>query len=168
MNLAVRGASLELGEQFPLGAYQVQFWNEGRSVGIGNATLFRLEEYKLPEFKVAVKTPEDDGKKKAYRLGENVEVDIQADYYFGGPVSNAHCRSDRLPKPFYHHWYPCRDYPWYYDDLQRNGRYAYNYGQGQAIKRETIKTDATGKAKLTFETPRKITTRTLNIRSKRA
>jgi hypothetical protein len=35
------------------------------------------------------------------------------------------------------------------------GRNAYyNNGPGQVIKRETIKTDATGKATLTFDTPR--------------
>jgi hypothetical protein len=45
-----------------------------------SATLncFAFEEYKLPEFKVEVKTPEQDGKKKAFRLGEQVEVNIQA------------------------------------------------------------------------------------------
>jgi len=50
--------ALELREQLPLGQYNIQFWDQGRNTGIGSATLFRLEEYKLPEFKVAVKTPE--------------------------------------------------------------------------------------------------------------
>ena len=145
-------ASLELGEQLPLGEYKVQFWDEGRNHGIGSATLFRLEEYKLPEFKVAVKTPEEDGRKKSFRLGEKVEVNIQADYYFGGPVSNASVEVVVYQNPFYHYWYPHRDYSWYYDDIEQRGRY-YG-GQGQVIKRETIKTDATGKATLTFDTPR--------------
>ncbi|MFN2512222.1 MAG: MG2 domain-containing protein [Pyrinomonadaceae bacterium] len=94
--------SLELGEQLPLGEYNIQFWDQGRKNGIGSATLFRLEEYKLPEFKVAVRTPEQDGKKKAFRLGEKVEVNIQADYYFGGPVSNASVEVVVYQKPFYH------------------------------------------------------------------
>ena len=55
--------------------------------------------------------------------------------------------------PFYHYWFPRRDYPWYYDDIERQGRNYYG-GQGQIIKRETIKTDATGKAVLVFDTPR--------------
>src|SRR4029078_9871054 len=79
--------SLELGEQLPLGEYSIVFWDHGRGRPIGNAELFRLEEYKLPEFKVQVKTPEQDGQKKAFRTGEKVEVEVQADYYFGGPVS---------------------------------------------------------------------------------
>ncbi len=145
--------SLELAEQLPLGEYQIQFWDQGRGSHIGDAKLFRLEEYKLPEFKVVVKTPEEDGRKKSFRLGEKVEVNIQADYYFGGPVSNASVEVVVYQNPFYHYWYPRRDYAWYYDDIQRQGRYSYG-GQGQTIKRETIKTDATGKATLTFDTPR--------------
>ncbi|MDQ2856796.1 MAG: MG2 domain-containing protein, partial [Acidobacteriota bacterium] len=144
--------SLELAEQLPLGEYKMQFWDQGRVNGIGNATLFRLEEYKLPEFKVAVQTPEENGKKKAFRLGEKVEVNIQADYYFGGPVSNASVEVVIYQSPYYHYWFPHRDYAWYYDDFEQRGRY--NYGQGQIIKRETVKTDATGKAALTFDTPR--------------
>ncbi|HKR23390.1 MAG TPA: MG2 domain-containing protein, partial [Pyrinomonadaceae bacterium] len=144
--------SIELGEQLPLGYYEIQFWTEGRGSHIGSAMLFRLEEYKLPEFKVEVKTPEQDGRKKAFRLGENVEVDIQADYYFGGPVSNASVEVVVYQKPFYHRWFPHRDYPWYYDDAERMRGY-YGGGAGQVVKRETLKTDATGKARLTFETP---------------
>ena len=145
--------SLELGEQLPLGEYQIYFWDQNRVNHIGNAMLFRLEEYKLPEFKVAVKTPEQDGKKKAFRVGEQVEVDIQADYYFGGPVSGAAVEVVVYQNPFYHYWYPRRDYPWYYDEMTPY-RQRYYGSQGQVVKRETIRTDATGKARLTFDTPR--------------
>ena len=148
-------SSFELGEELPLGAYNVQFWDQGRANGIGSATLFRLEEYKLPEFKVAVKTPEVEGKKKTYRLGERVEVDIQANYYFGGPVNNASVEVIVYQRPFYHYWLPHREYPWYYEDFEQSGRHSYHYGgPGQVVKREVLKTDATGKAVLTFDTPR--------------
>lgn len=143
--------SLDLGEELPLGQYFIYFWDQSKSSQIGSAALFRLEEYKLPEFKVAVKTPEQDGKKKSFRVGEQVEVDIQADYYFGGPVSNASVEVVVYQNPFYHFWYPHRDYSWYYDDIAQR-RYNY-YGNGQVIKRETLKTDSTGKARLTFDTP---------------
>ncbi|HEU4931075.1 MAG TPA: alpha-2-macroglobulin family protein, partial [Pyrinomonadaceae bacterium] len=145
--------SLELGEQLPLGEYSVQFWDQGRAHSIGAAKLFRLEEYKLPEFKVQVKTPEQDGKKKAFRVGEKVEVEIQSDYYFGGPVSNASVEVIVYQNPFHHYWFPYRDYGWYYNDFENRHRNYYG-GQGTVIKRESIKTDATGKAKLTFDTPR--------------
>lgn len=142
--------SLELGEQLPLGEYSITFFDAGAKQQIGSAKLFRLEEYKLPEFKVEVKTPEENGKKKAFRVGEKVEVEIQADYYFGGPVSNASVEVVVYQLPFYHYWFRPRDYAWYYDDIERQNYYG---GQGSVVKRETIKTDATGKAKLTFDTP---------------
>ena len=145
--------SLELTESMPLGEYRVTFWTLKRKKHIGNAVLFRLEEYKLPEFKVSVKTPEEQGKKKTYRLGDRVSVDIQAEYYFGGPVANANVEVMVYQLPFHHHWHPQPDYPWYYLDMfSRTPNYW--MGQGQQIKREVLKTDATGKATLTFDTPR--------------
>jgi alpha-2-macroglobulin len=146
--------SLELGEQLPLGEYTIQFFEQNPTRFIGNAKLFRLEEYKLPEFKVAVKTPEQDGKKKAFRLGETVEVEVQADYYFGGAVSNASVEVVVYQNPFYQYWYPRRDYPWYYAEFNQFQRNYYVNRSGYVIKRETVRTDATGKAKLTFDTPR--------------
>ncbi|MBO0857571.1 MAG: alpha-2-macroglobulin [Chloracidobacterium sp.] len=146
--------SLELTERMPLGEYRIDFWNAGHDIFIGQATLFRLEEYKIPEFQVSVQTPEEKGRKKAFLLGDKVEVNVQADYYFGGPVANATVEILVHQNPFYHWWYPQRDYQWYYDDL--SPRYWYGGRQGQIIKREKIRTDAAGKATLAFDTPRDV------------
>lgn len=146
--------SLELTESMPLGEYRVQFWDEGRKHGIGNATLFRLEEYKLPEFKVSVQTPEENGKRKAFRVGEKVEVTVQADYYFGGPVANASVEVIVHQNPYWQSWHRPREFGWFYEDMDGSqSRYGRYYGGGQIVKRETLKTDATGKATLTFDTP---------------
>jgi uncharacterized protein YfaS (alpha-2-macroglobulin family) len=145
--------ALELTDKMTLGAYQVTFYDEGRYHNIGSANLFRLEEYKLPEFKVSVQTPEVDGKKKAFRLGEKVEVSVSADYYFGGAVNNASVEVVVYQNPFYHYWHSPREYPWYYSDFEPR-LYQYGGGNGQIVKRETLKTDANGKATLIFETPR--------------
>ncbi|HXG66363.1 MAG TPA: alpha-2-macroglobulin family protein, partial [Blastocatellia bacterium] len=145
--------ALELTSAMPLGEYRVTFWDGGRKHGIGSAALFRLEEYKLPEFKVSVQTPEEDGRKKAFRVGEKVEVNVQADYYFGGAVANATVEVLVYQNPFYHWYHPPREYPWYYEDISPRW-HGYGGRQGQVIKRETIKTDAEGRAKLTFDTPR--------------
>jgi uncharacterized protein YfaS (alpha-2-macroglobulin family) len=145
--------SMELTESMPLGEYRINFWEAGRNKHIGQATLFRLEEYKLPEFQVSVQTPEENGRKKAFRLGDTIEAQIQADYYFGGPVANATVEVIVRQNLYYHWWAPRRDYPWYYEDLLPQ----YWYGdrqQSQLIKRETLKTDAAGKATITFDTPR--------------
>lgn len=137
-------------EAMPLGEYHVTFYDEGKHNSIGSASLFRLEEYKLPEFQVTIQTPEENGKKKAFRLGETVDVNIQADYYFGGPVANASVEVLVYQNPFYHWWFPERDYPWFYEDMRPQRMW---YGEGQIIKRETLKTDALGKAVLKIETP---------------
>lgn len=147
--------SLELKDNAPLGEYHINFVlikaNNGEE-SIGSATLFRIEEYKLPEFKVSVKTPEEQGKKKAFRIGEKVEVEVAADYYFGGPVANANVQLVVKQKPYYQYYYERRDFPWFYsEDAQRRQNY---YGDGQVIKQETIKTDKEGRAKFFFETPR--------------
>jgi uncharacterized protein YfaS (alpha-2-macroglobulin family) len=148
--------SLDLTDTMPLGEYHIIFWDKDKVHSIGNAVLFRLEEYKLPEFKVTVQTPEENGFKKAFRLGDKVEVNIQSDYYFGGPVANASVEVIVRQDPFFQSWHPPHDYPWLYDGPSagfQRGRF-YNYGGGQILKRETLKTDAAGKASLTFDTPR--------------
>ena len=152
-------ASLELTEQQRLGEYHVQFRDKGNNTHIGNATLFRLEEYKLPEFKVAVQTPEENGKKKAFRTGERVEVNIQADYYFGGPVANATVEVIVHQNPYYFAWKEPREFGWFYEENEGFNRYGRGRawrggGDGQILKRETLKTDATGKARLEFESPK--------------
>lgn len=144
--------ALELSESMPLGEYAVTFWDEGRRNHIGRVVLFRIEEYKLPEFKVSVRTPEEKGKKKAFRLGDKVEVNIEAEYYFGGPVANANVEVLVHQNPFQHSWHPPQEYPWFYADMSPAQHYW--GGSGTVIKRETLKTDATGKAILNFETPR--------------
>jgi alpha-2-macroglobulin len=145
--------SLELTEGMALGEYHISFPIVGGNHHINNPTLFRLEEYKLPEFQVSVRTPEENGRKKAFQLGDRVEVNVQADYYFGGPVTNATVEVLVRQSPFHHWWQPQRDFPWYYANPHLRNRY-YNSRNGQIIKRETIRTDASGKATLTFDTPR--------------
>ena len=144
--------SLELTEAMPLGEYQAQFLTRQGNKSIGTATLFRIEEYKLPEFKVSIQTPEEDGKKKAFKVGEKVEVSIEAEYYFGGPVAKATVEVLVYQNPFYHWWSPPREFPWFFEDV--GYRPPRHWGTGQIVKRETLKTDAAGRAKLTFETPR--------------
>src|SRR5262249_39271471 len=54
--------------------------------------------------------------------------------------------------PYYRWWTPQHDFPWCYAE---NNPWSYRGwgGQGQVIKRDTIKTDSEGKAKLSFDTP---------------
>ncbi|MEO6259586.1 MAG: alpha-2-macroglobulin family protein, partial [Thermoanaerobaculia bacterium] len=141
-------AELPFDASMALGPYQVTFADANRS--IGSATLFRLEEYKLPEFRVAVKTTDEHGAPKAFRLGDTVDVTIEASYFFGGPVTNATVEAVVYQSPYYRRWSPTHDYPWYFDS--QNSRPYYG-GHGQIVKKATLVTDAAGRARLSFETP---------------
>jgi uncharacterized protein YfaS (alpha-2-macroglobulin family) len=145
--------TLETTGAMPLGEYRITFYEPGSKNAIGSATLFRLEEYKLPEFKVSVETPQENGKKKVFRLGDTVEVNVQADYYFGGPVNDAAVEVVVYQNSFYPRWYPPHDFPWYYEHASSQPYYSRGT-QGQVIKREILKTDSNGKVSLTFDTPR--------------
>ena len=131
-------SELELTEAMPLGAYTITF--KSKNAHRGAASLFRLEEYKLPEFQVKVATPEG----KQYRLGDTIEATIDASYYFGGPVANATVEAVVFQQPFYRYWTPWREYSWLYDPLPQQG--------GSIVKRETLQTDANGRALLRIDT----------------
>jgi uncharacterized protein YfaS (alpha-2-macroglobulin family)/tetratricopeptide (TPR) repeat protein len=148
-------SGFDLGESVPLGVYRITFWDEGRKNQVGNADLFRTEEYKLPEFKVTVQPPQENGRPKIQHLGDKVTVDIAAEYYFGGGVGNASVEVVVNQSPFYHNWHHPDAYPWFYDDAfggMSRGR-PWNRGGSQVVKRETIKTGADGHASVTFDTP---------------
>jgi hypothetical protein len=142
-------------EDLPLGEYHVELWSDGsaRKQSIGRAALFRLEEHKLPEFEVTVRMPEEDGRKKAFRLGDRVQVEVAAEYYFGGPVADAAIELLVYQRPYYHFWEPRRDYPWLFEDFARTSWPA-DHGPGQIVRREMLKTDARGRAVFAFDSDR--------------
>jgi len=140
-------AELPLTETMPLGQYVVTFKTvEKNQQHIGSAQLFRLEEYKLPEYQVSVTTAEENGKRKLYRLGDTIEATIEASYYFGGPVANATVEAVVYQQPFYRIWFPWREYDWYYD------RPFQQRGGDMVLKRETLRTDANGRAVVRIDT----------------
>ncbi len=147
-------AKLDLDEGLRLGLYTLVINDakeaDGRYLGRDiRAQFFRLEEYKLPEFRVNVATaPGAEGQPQAYRLGDAIEVEVTAEYYFGGGVPDADVEFVVRENPYYHWWAPRRQYPWYFDE-----RPAYYARGGSEVLRETVKTDADGKATIKLETP---------------
>ncbi|MEO8215623.1 MAG: MG2 domain-containing protein [Acidobacteriota bacterium] len=143
--------SFPVTESMALGAYTVQFRQNDNF--IGQATIFRLEEYKLPEFSVAVDTPEENGIKKVFRSGDSVEVAIRAEYYFGGPVADATVEAVIYQQPYVHSWPdPFEKYPWYFENDASRGMSSYYYGQ-QRLSTQTLRTDSEGRATLRFDSP---------------
>ena len=144
--------SLTLGADLPLGAYRIEFRRGDASSLIGGNVLFQMEEYKLPEFKVGVETPKEDDLPKTFRVGEEVEAEVVAEYYFGGPVAGGAVEVVVYQRPLYVWWSPRRDFPWFFEDMQPQ-RQRWWGGQGQVVERATLTTDAEGRARVTFATP---------------
>ncbi len=134
-------SELPLEASMALGAYQITFRSGDHHAA--SAQLFRLEEYKLPEFLVNVSTPEG----KQYRLGETIEATIEASYYFGGPVANAEVEAVIHQQAFVRHWHPWREYHWYWRGIMPPP-------QESVVMRESLRTDAAGRATLRIETQR--------------
>ncbi|MGF1483117.1 MAG: alpha-2-macroglobulin [Opitutales bacterium] len=145
---------LELSDAMKLGSYTIALSDPPTTPGryrdsTRQATLFRLEEYKLPEYKVNVDVgTQPDGTPAVYRLGDSVEVEVSAEYYFGGGVPDAEVEIIVTQNFYAHWWQPRREFAWYYDDSAFRGG-----GGGQQTLRQTVRTDADGKARLTFDTP---------------
>jgi len=99
-------ATFELGEEATLGVYRV--WIDNQSVSRNGGT-FRVEEYRKPEFEVAVEAPE-----KPIVLGEKFTATIRADYYFGSPVTRAKVAYKVHRNTVDEVWYPPMPWDWLY------------------------------------------------------
>ncbi len=138
---------LELAEAMALGEYRIDFFmKDGRH--LGSTPLFRLEEYKLPEFEVTVRTTAAGP--GGYRLGETVEGVVEAGYYFGAPAADAEVELLVYQRPFQHFWVEERDYPWYYQNRADGATWA---GGGQVVERQSLRTDGAGRAAFFLHTP---------------
>ena len=116
---------------------------------LGEATLFRVEEYKLPEFKVTVRTSEGE-EPRVFRPTEPIAAVIQANYYSGEAVSDADVEVAVYQKSYARIRRPFEAVAWM-DEGQTRGDYA--PPSSQPIRRETVKTDESGRAEFTFQPP---------------
>ena len=91
----------------PLGLWHLQILAEtGQPVGDG---FFRVEEYKKPEYEVAIDAPT-----KPVRLGEPIEAKIRARYLVGGGVAGAHVRYKVIRTASEQAFYPPGPWDWLY------------------------------------------------------
>ena len=71
--------------------------------------LFRIEEYKKPEYEVTVDAPAEP-----VRLGDVIEAKITAKYYFGSPVTEAKVKYKVTRNATSQSWYPTWRWDWLY------------------------------------------------------
>ncbi|MDR2114887.1 MAG: alpha-2-macroglobulin, partial [Planctomycetaceae bacterium] len=93
---------LELPKDAMLGNYRIDI------VGF-SGNIFRVEEYKKPEYEVTVDLP-----KEPVKLGDKLTATIRAQYYFGSPVTNATVKYKILREKINTDWYPIRYWDWLY------------------------------------------------------
>ena len=83
---------LELAQEAGIGYYALNAslgeWSSG--------TDFQVAEYRKPEFVVTVHTD-----KQEYTQGEQIAVDVSAEYYFGGPVSGSRVTWRLMSEDYY-------------------------------------------------------------------
>ena len=141
--------SLELTSQMPLGMYSALFFEPNGDRTLHRSQLFRLEEYKLPEFRVDVEIPQQDGQPKIFRPGERIEALVKTEYYFGGPVAGARVEVVVRQKPFRPFWRPPRRYPWLYRNSAIGVR-PYN-PPGTEVHRQSLTADASGQVRFSYQ-----------------
>jgi hypothetical protein len=147
--------TLMLDEKATLGDYRMEIYTADLSTHLASTALFRLEEYKLPEFlvKIQAKPSGTDTKTAApgFRLGDTIAIDVDAQYYFGGPVAKAQVEYLVYQQAFTFQYQPVRAFAWYYDDMIPRQN---TYGHGTLVAQKTITAGADGQAHFTIETPK--------------
>src|ERR1041384_1886086 len=145
LQLSKRGTfngEFTLAEEAPLGIYHIEAATEdGESSGT-----FEVAEYKKPEYKVSVTTPQ-----KFAPAGSKTKFNVDARYFFGSPVSNAEVQ---------YYIYRSRYYPYFNDtedpveDSDEDAEYSQydNYytdlvGEGEG------KLDSSGHVQVDFDIP---------------
>ncbi|MCH2176153.1 MAG: MG2 domain-containing protein [Lentisphaeria bacterium] len=127
----------EIPETIKLGTYFVEV-----NGNLYARTNIQIQEYKKPEFEVMVSSDT-----KTAILGDDVEMLIQADYYFGEPVPGAEVTYEiHLESIFRDVWFWKRcGLEWYMDNHYYNGHYM---GRGKWLQNGKGKLDKNGQLKI--------------------
>ncbi len=139
---------IDIGDEAPLGSYNITASiGEARSSGY-----FEVQEYKKPEFKVTVKGP-----KEFAAVGEKVKFTINANYFFGAPVTNADVHY-YIYKQRYYHWWWGNDESDEFDDAagpdnEGGDEEDYGYYGNDLVTEGDAALNAKGEAYVDFEVP---------------
>lgn len=124
----------ELPENTPLGTYRIEVFGRG--------AWFSVEEYVPAAFKL-----EAVSDKEEYVNGDTIKLDVQADYYFGVPVSEGKVSYSVTAQDYYfdryqdeyfnfgNDWYYCYDC-WYGDEFLFRGETNVNDKGGATIEKQ--------------------------------
>lgn len=111
------------------------------------APLFRMEEYKKPEFSVRMDAPS-----RPIRLGRPIPVSIQADYYAGGPVSEGKATITITRTLGADVWTPYWKWSWLYDRSFSPYYIPFSPDAPLTVLEKTVPLDKDGKASVELST----------------
>ncbi len=114
------GGEYTLDDEPPLGVWHLRVDHYDPDARRHAGGLFRVEEYKKPEFEVTVKPAETQA-----RLGEKIKATVSARYYFGAPVARGQVTYKVFREEYQHVYWGPGEYDWLYG--QGYGRYYYAY-----------------------------------------
>jgi uncharacterized protein YfaS (alpha-2-macroglobulin family) len=118
-------AEFTLGEEPPLGRYHVNTRFRDQQF----TSYFDVEEYRKPEYEVAVTTHKD-----YYLVGDVLVFDVTGRYYFGEPVARADVDYTVYRRAKYEYGWRTYRYSWYYDYGDYYDYYGWEHvtaGEGQ-------------------------------------
>lgn len=125
-----------------LGMYNVRCKIDGRDYYFQ----FGVEEYKKPEFQVSLNTANTQ-----YHLGDEVSVEGQAEYYFGGPVAN--CVVEYTIFKEFNYYYEPFDYDVGYIESFFRKRHSFYYSSNkEVVQKGECFSDDKGKFQIIFKT----------------
>ncbi len=134
--------SIAVGEEPPLGNYNIQYRRGRRYVG---SHAFRIEEYKKPEYEVLVEGPDEP-----VRVGDAVPVKVKGLYYFGAAVTEAKV-AWRIYRDSYAPVFNLREpYSWLYG--RRKGREFHRQSGRELVAQGEGVTDENGVLQLDIQT----------------
>ncbi len=141
-------------ETMALGEYRLMFRDPATDTWIGQSTLFRLEEYKLPEFEVRVELPTaEDGSPVSFVLGDTVRAEIEARTYFGAPVAGGEVEVTVTRSDYHRPPTPRGEFAWFTESFNSTLHLWRGVHGGEQVLREDFTTDAEGRVQIEFDTP---------------
>ncbi len=129
----------------PLGTYNARV--SGKGFDNMYAQLFRMEEYKKPEFTVDLKAPE-----KPIRLGQAIPVTVQANYYAGGPVTEGKAHITIVRNLGAQLWTPYWEWGWLYGAHRSPYFFRFSADMPLTVLEKTVDLDGNGQAKVELPT----------------
>lgn len=103
---------------------------------------FSVEEYKKPEYSVSVTLD-----KNQYSFKDTINIKVNADYYFGSPVTNAKVDVKIFQSQFWRPWWYRSKYGWFYESY---GRHAYYYDNEILVEQLSGEVNEKGELELKY------------------